>query len=109
MIRTILKVMKSFSPGPLYTDDVLCTLFCEAEGIVNARPLTPVCFSDVEDKPLTPSDFLTPNSSASTFLPPVDKKDVYLVGKYKQTKYLINKARERWVKEFLPTTVKRNK
>ena len=83
--------------------------FCEVESIVNARPLTPVCFSDVEDKLLTPSDFLTPDSSANLFLPPVDEKDVYLVGKYKQTKYLINKARERWVKEYLPTIAKRNK
>ena len=90
--------MKSLCLGPLYTDDVLRIVFCEVESIVNARPLTPVCFSDVEDEPLAPSDSLTPDSSASLFLPPIDEKDVYLVGKHKQTKYLINKAKERWVK-----------
>jgi len=71
--------------------------------------LTPISFSDVEDRPLTPSDFLTPDSSASLNLPPSDDKDAYFVGRYKQTKYLINKAREKWVKEYLPTVAHKTK
>ena len=109
VIRTIRKIMKSLSPGPLYTNDVLRTVFCEVENIINDWPLTPISFSDFDDRPLTPSDFLTPDSTASLILPPADEKKVYFVGRYKQTKYLINKARERWVKEYLPTIAQRSK
>ena len=109
VIRTIRKIMKSLSPGPLYTDDVLRTVFCEVENIINDRPLTPISFSDFDDRPLTPNDFLTPDSTASLILPPADEKEVYFVGRYKQTKYLINKARERWVKEYQPTIAQRSK
>ena len=101
--------MKSLSPGPLCTDDVLPTVFCVVESIINDRPLTPISFANVADWPLTPSDFLTPDSSASLILPPSDEKDVYFVGRYKQKKYLINRARERWVREYLPTIAQRSK
>ena len=92
------KIMRTLSLSLLNTDDVLRMVFCKVESIVNATPLTPVCFSDAENKSLTPRDFLKPESSESLFLPPVNEKDVYFIGKDKQTKYLIIK-RERWVKE----------
>ena len=60
MIRTIRKVLVALlcSCGRL-TDDILCTVFCEVENIVNNRPITK-CSDDVHDEPLTPNHLLPP-------------------------------------------------
>ena len=63
---------------------------------------------EVEEKPLTPADFLTPDCSSCVPLPPSNDKDVHHVGRYIQTKFLINKARERWIKEFMPSIAPRS-
>ena len=59
MIRTVRRVLYAIvgKHGNL-TDDVLTTVFCECENIVNSRPLTK-CSDDVEDAdPLTPNHLL---------------------------------------------------
>ena len=58
MIRTIRKVLMAVIPCRSITDDVLSTVLCEVENLVNGRPLTK-CSSDVLDESaLTPNHFL---------------------------------------------------
>ena len=40
-IRTARKIMKNLSPGVVYTGDVLQTVLCEVENVINFRPLLP--------------------------------------------------------------------
>ncbi|XP_076036050.1 uncharacterized protein LOC143022003 [Oratosquilla oratoria] len=59
MIRSVRKVLFALViKCPRMIDDVLQTLFCEAESIVNSRPLTK-CSDDASDEsPLTPNHLL---------------------------------------------------
>ena len=66
MIRTIRRILMSLiTPHTRLTDDVLNTLFCEVENIVNSRPITK-CSDDVSDgAPLTPNHLLMLKDNAS--------------------------------------------
>ena len=44
-IGTVRKIMKTLSPGAVYTDDVLQTVVCEVEKVINFRPISPVIFA----------------------------------------------------------------
>ena len=109
MIRTIRKILTTISPGPVYSEDVIRTVLIDIEAMINSRPLTPVIFHDVEERPLTPNDLLMPDANSVIPLPLSDDRDAYIKNKYKQTKFLINRARERWLKEYLPTIAERSK
>ena len=109
MIRTIRKILTTISPGPVYSEDVIRTVLIDIEAMINSRPLTPVIFHDVEERPLTPNDLLMPDANSVIPLPLSDNRDAYIKNKYKQTKFLINRARERWLKKYLPTIAERSK
>ena len=101
MVRSIRRVLSILNPGPIYNEDVLHTVLTEIEAIINSRPLFPITFLDVEERPLTPNDLLLPDANVSLLSPQPDKSDQYLLNKYKRTKFLISKERERWINEYL--------
>ena len=109
MVRSVRKVLNVLQPNSIYTEDVLVTVLTEGAAVINSRPLTPISFVDIEERPLTSNDLLCPDASHNLPTVPSEDRDAYLYDKYKQTKFLINKARERWVKEYLPNIADRNK
>ena len=109
MVRSIRRVLSILNPGPIYNEDVLHTVLTEIEAIINSRPLFPVTFLDVEERPLTPNDLLLPDANVSLLSPQPDKRDQYLLNTYKRTKFLISKARERWINEYLHNIADRTK
>ena len=109
MVRSIHRFLSILDPGPIYNKDVLHTVLTEIEAIINSRPLFPITFLDVEERPLTPSNLLLPDANVSLLLPQSGKIDQYLLNKYKRTKFLISKARERWVNEYLHNIADRTK
>ena len=95
MIRTIRKILTPISPGPVYSEDVISTVLIDIEAMINSRPLTPIIFHDVEERLLTPNDLLMPDANSITLLPSSNVRNAYMMSKYKQTKFLINRACER--------------
>ena len=57
-IRPVRKVLNAMFKNQVLDDERLHTMFCEAESIVNGRPLTPVSDDPKNLKPLTPNDLL---------------------------------------------------
>ncbi|XP_066953380.1 uncharacterized protein [Macrobrachium rosenbergii] len=76
LIRSIRRALNAACIGQVTTDDVLSTLFCEAEALINSRPLTKV--TDDPDSPaaLTPNMLLTLKGSPEPFTK-TDPKDMY--------------------------------
>ena len=85
-------------------------MLCEAENIVNSRPLTPENVNDVSCKVLTPANILTMKSRV-VLAPPGDfqKEDVYCRKRWRAVQYLANQFWSQWRKEYLLNLQKRNK
>ena len=59
MIRTVRKSLTGMlMERSRLSDDILRTFFCEAESIVNSRPITKMSNDPKDDVPLTPANFL---------------------------------------------------
>ena len=58
---------------------------------------------------MTPNDLLLPDANVSLLSPQPDKSDQYLLNKYKRTKFLVSKERERWINEYLHNIADRTK
>ena len=89
-------------------DEVLSTLFCEVENIVNGRPLT-----KVNDDP-NDFSFISPNhlliSKAGSKIPPgtFDTGDLYRKA-WRHTQDLANRFWKVWVRSYLPELIGRQK
>ncbi len=109
IIRTIRRVLSALVRNQTLDDEGLHTFMCEAEAIINARPLTKVSDDPQDLNALTPNHLLLLRSNA-TFSPGLfSKRDVYAHRRWKQIQYMVNQFWKRWVKEYLPTLQQRQK
>lgn len=90
------------------TDEVLRTVFAEAIGLVNSRPLTVVSDDPSDEEALTPNHFLIGSSGLDNpfqFLE--DNDDVKK--KWKQVQRIRDMFWNRWLREYLPGLAERKK
>ena len=107
-IRNVFGALLGFQNVKL-NDEELSTLMCEAESVLNNRPLTPVS-DDVNDNlALTPNHLLLLNSGI-TFPPGLfNKNDCYVRRRWRQVQYLSDQFWYRWRKEYLVLLQQRQK
>ena len=112
-IRTIRNVVLSLlqhNAEPL-DDESLRTLMCEAEAIVNSRPLTVNQITDPDSpEPLTQSHLLTMKSKV-LLSPPgkLDPAEMYARKRWRRVQHLANEVWTRWGKEYLLSLQERQK
>lgn len=95
--------------GQTVTDETLLTLVCEAEAVINSRPLTP-CSNDPKDmKALTPYDILLLRPVVPLPNGLFVKEDTYVTKSYKAAQHLANVFWARFRKEYLPSLQIRSK
>ena len=108
IIRSIRKILRALLRQQVIPDEMLQTLKSEIQGILNSRPLTPVSSDPKDLDPLTPNHLLL--FKANPNLPPgYFCKDVYSKRRWKQVQYLADIFWKRWLKEYLPTLLMREK
>ena len=109
MIRTVRRVLMSvLNSSNRVTDDVLHTVFCEVENIVNSRPITK-CSDDVhDDAPLTPNHLLLLQSNLPLSWGVVHSSDTYRKH-WRHVQYISTQFWKRWIKEYLPELQRRQK
>lgn len=112
-IKSIKKILQGltseFSNQTVMTDEMLATLLCEIENILNSRPLTAVS-SDVNDlQALTPNHLLRLNFGIS--FPPglFSRDDMYLRRRWRQVQHMAEVFWTRWRREYLPLLMERQK
>ena len=92
IIRTIRKILTTISLGLVHKEDAIHTILIDIKAMINSRYLTLIIFHDVEEKPLTHNNLLLPDANSVIPLPSFDICIAYIRNKYKQTKFLINRA-----------------
>jgi hypothetical protein len=106
-IRKVLTYMLQSNPVRL-TDEILSTLFCEVECILNGRPLTKVSVDSSDFSPLTPNLLLLlrqgPDPPAGIFT----ESNKYR-RRWKYVQFLSDWFWKRWLAEYIPELQKRHK
>ena len=109
LVRTVKRSLKAILTNDPINEEVLSTVFTEAERIANSRPLTPNSSSPDDAEALTQSHFL--NVRPSMNIPPdvVDEKDKFSGKSWRQAQLLANHFWKRWLKEYVPSLQERHK
>ena len=102
LIRSTRKIIGGLVKEQNLDDESLQTLMCEAESIINGRPLTTVSNDPRDLEPLTPNHLLLLRQD--TPLPPgiLEKNDTLSRRRWRQVQYLADVFWKRWKKEYLP-------
>ena len=103
--RAIRAILKNRS----VTDLELVTIFCEAENILNSRPLALQNDDQNDFRPLTPAMFLTGRLSGMIFPPNIDLNDFDHRKRWRYVQQASADIWKRWQKEILPTLGPRSK
>lgn len=109
LIRMVKKILLSVVRQQVLDDEMLQTVFCEAECILNDRPLTTTSSDPKYLSPLTPNTLL--QLKGEPLLPPglFSQKDVCSRKQWKQVQYLTDLFWRRWTTEYLPLMQQRQK
>lgn len=101
LIHSVRKILNISVKEQLLDEEGLHTLLCEAEAIINSRPITQAS-SDLNDlEALTPNHLLLLKIKPE--LPPgvFSKDDQYANRRWRQVQYLADVFWKRWCKEYL--------
>ena len=109
MIGLVRRVLAAILPRTVrLTDEILSTVFCEAECIVNGRPLTKLTDDPNDPVPLTPNHLLMMRSGPR--IPPgVFNRGDMLRRRWRHCQYLADQFWRKWLKLYLPELQKRQK
>ena len=109
MIRTVRRVMLAvLNSNTRLTDEILHTVFCEIECIVNSRPITK-CSDDVQDvAALTPNHLLLVRDNQSVPWGVFCDGDTYRKH-WCHVQHIATLFWRRWIKEYLPELQRRQK
>jgi hypothetical protein len=100
LIQMVKKLLRRVLGRSALKYEEMCTVLCDVEAVINARPLTYLS-EDVKDMtPLTPATFLQNNQSVG--VPDLDHLDeVNLTKRYKYQQRLREEMRKRFREEYL--------
>lgn len=111
LIKSIKACIDFVFVGENPREDILRNALTEAETRMNRRPLTHVPVDPEDEKPLTPNMALFGDEELAMSLAPgiFSDHDAYSRSAYRRSQFLADKMFSRWIKEYLPTIVRRTK
>ena len=108
IIRAARRILAALIGKTVLDDERLSTIFCEVEGILNNRPITPNPDDNADEEALTPNHLLLmrrgPSPPSGTF----NRKDEF-TRRWRHCQFIADKFWSRWVQEYLPTIQHRQK
>ena len=108
MVQTVKKVLNVMLGNARLTDEILCTLLCEVENLVNSRPITRVSNDGCDVSALSPNHLLLLKGDSSPLPGEFCVADVYK-RRWRHTQHLVDVFWKRWVKEYIPQLQRANK
>ena len=98
LVKSVKRSLKAIIGKDLINEEVLQTVFTEAERIATSRPLKRNSSSPYEDEPLTPSRFLNIRPPVNLCSEIVDESDRFGRKRWRQAQLLSNHYWKRWCK-----------
>ena len=108
MIKSVRRVLGFITKDHVFEDEQLLTIMCEAEFIINSRPLTTVSDDSQDPEPLTPNHLLIMKHEITQTPGEFVKQDIYR-SKWKNVQYLLEVFWKRWTSEYLNILQQRSK
>jgi hypothetical protein len=108
-VRSIKQVLQVLLREQLLDDEGLNTVMCQAEFIVNSRPLSHVSEDASDPQPITPNHLLHLRAPTVFPLGVFDQKDLYSRRRWRQVAYMAEVFWSRWRREYLTTLQCRHK
>lgn len=101
-LRSVQKVLSSTLNVQSLDEEGLQTVLCEAEVILNSRPITKASTDLIDLEALTLNQLLLLKIMPS--LPPgqFQKEDIYARCRWRQVQYSSDLFWKQWIKEYLP-------
>ena len=108
LIRSIRSILTITMKEQILNEDQLSTLFCEAEAIINGRPLTSLSDDPNDLTALTPSHLLTLKPGLTEFVE-TNKTDCFSKRKWRQVQFIANLFWNRFKTEYISSLQIRQK
>ena len=109
MIRTVRKVMFGILGRSIrLTEDILQTVMCNVENIVDGRPMTKITTDIRDDVPLTANHLLLQHSNVSVSWGTFFSDDQYRK-RWRYAQYLTDQFWKRWSKDYITQLQTRSK
>ena len=109
VVQSAKRALKIILQDQTVTDEVVSTVLSEVTSILNGRILTSVSADQQDPEPLTPNHFLLVRPHPH--VPPDTEDSFHSISRRRwiQAQYLINQFWKRWVREYVPALMERQK
>lgn len=108
MVKTVKRVLCAILQNARLTDEILSTVMCEVESLVNSRPITKVSSNSSDDGALTPNHLLILKGSPAPVPVLSCVADTYR-RRWRYVQHLSDVFWSRWLKEYIPMLQKTTK
>ena len=108
MVKTVKRVLGAVLNNTRLTDEILSTVLCEVESVVNSRPITKVSDDVCDPMALTPNHFLILNCGPPHLPGEFQGVDIYR-RRWRHVQHLLDIFWKRWIKNYLPLLQKTTK
>lgn len=109
LVQSVKKVLNMMKPSRNPSDELLKSMLCEIENIINSRPLTYIPIDDENSEALTPNHFLLGSSNGAKPLGDFTDETMVLRKNWMVSQQMTNFFWRRWIREYLPTLTRRTK
>lgn len=109
LVRSVKRAMGHALFGESLHEHSLYSLMCEAENIVNSRPLTHIPLDTPTEEPLTPNHFLIGTSNSDQTPHPHEEKLFATRKQWRKVQQIQYRFWKKWLAEYLPDLCRRTK
>jgi transposase InsO family protein len=110
LVQMVKKHLRTLLKEKAPKEFTLLTLLAEVENMVNSRPLTEVSNDPADLEALTPNHFLRMGTDVGPTIPgKYEDRDMFLRKEWRKAQRMADQFWERWVREYLPTLIRREK
>ena len=101
MIQSVKRVLNAILGNTRLNDEILCTVMCEVESVINSRPITRVSEDSCDLAALTPNHFLILSTGPSEVPGEFFSSDIFR-RRWRHVQHLVDVFWSRWLKLYLP-------